>query len=69
MFFNAVVQVVLIFGAETWVMTPCMGRYLGGFQHKVAQWITGRQTKRLLDGSRQYPPLDTAMQEVGFEYM
>ena len=29
-FFKAVVQAVLIFGAETWVMTPCMVRTLGG---------------------------------------
>ena len=30
MFFKAVVQVVLIFGADTLVMTLCMGQYLGG---------------------------------------
>ena len=29
-FFIVVVQVVLLFGAETWVVTPCMGRVLGG---------------------------------------
>ena len=36
MFFKAVVQAVLIVGAETWVKTPLMGRALGGFQHSVA---------------------------------
>ena len=51
MFFKALVQAVLILGAETWVMTPRMGRDLGGFQHRVAQRITGRQPRRLLDGS------------------
>ena len=30
-FFKAVVQAFLIFGAETWVMTPCIGQSLGGF--------------------------------------
>ena len=30
-FFKAVVQVVLIFGADTWVVTPRMGKALGGF--------------------------------------
>ena len=29
-FFKVVVQASLLFGSETWVMTPCMGRYLGG---------------------------------------
>ena len=42
MFFKAVVQAVLIFGLETWVLTPRMGRALESFQHRVARWITGR---------------------------
>ena len=29
-FFKAVIQVVLLFGAETWVVTPRMGTDLGG---------------------------------------
>ena len=29
-FFKAVVQAVLLFGAETWVVTPLMGKALGG---------------------------------------
>ena len=39
-FFKAVVQSVLLFGAETWVVTPHMGRVLGGFQDQVARWLT-----------------------------
>ena len=31
-FFKAVVQAVLLFGAETWVVTPCMGKAVGGFR-------------------------------------
>ena len=31
-FFKAVIQLVFLFGAETWVVTPRMGRVLGGFQ-------------------------------------
>ena len=31
MLFKAVVQVVLMFWAETWVMNPCMGLALRGF--------------------------------------
>ena len=38
MFFNAVVQAVLLFGSETWVMTPCTGRYLGFF---ITGWPGG----------------------------
>ena len=66
-FFKALIQAVLIFWAETWIMTPCMGWNLGGFQHRVAQQITGRKPRRLLYGVWDYPPLDTAIQEKGFE--
>ena len=31
-FFKAMVQLILIFGAETWVVIPRIGRVLGGFQ-------------------------------------
>ena len=34
-FFKSVVQLVLIFGAETWVVTSRMGWVLGVFQDKV----------------------------------
>ena len=35
-FFKAVVQFMLLFGAEMWGVTPRMGRVLGGFQDQVA---------------------------------
>ena len=35
-FIKARVQAVLIFGAETWVVTPCTGRILGGSR---TRWI------------------------------
>ena len=41
-FFIAVVQSVLIFGEETWVVTPCMGRVLGGFQYQAEKQLTGQ---------------------------
>ena len=41
-FFKAVVQDMLIFGSETWVVTPRMGRVMGDFQDQVAQRLTGR---------------------------
>ena len=35
-FYKAVAQAVLLFGAETWVLTPRMERALDSFQHRVA---------------------------------
>ena len=40
--FKAVVQLVLLFGAETWVVTPHMGWVLGGSQDQVARKLMGR---------------------------
>ena len=46
-FFNkAVAQAVLLFRAETWVLTLRMERGMDSFQHRVAQHITGRQPMR-----------------------
>ena len=50
-FFKAVTQAVLLFGAETWVLTPNMERALSSFQHRVARRLTGRQPRIRGDGS------------------
>ena len=49
-FFKAVVQQVLLFGAETWVVSPIMERALSAFIHGVARRLTGRQPRRGRDG-------------------
>ena len=66
-FFKAVVQAVLLFGSEMWVLTPRMGRALGSFQHGVARRITGRQPKKQDVGGWEYPLPEAAMGEAGFE--
>ena len=45
-FFKAVVQQVLLFGAETWVVTPKMERALSGFLPWAARRLTGRQAQK-----------------------
>ena len=44
-FYKAVAQAVLLFGAETWLITPRMEQALDSFQHRVARRLTGRQPK------------------------
>ena len=60
-----VVQQVLMFGAETWVVTPKMERALSAFLHGAARRLTGRQARREKDGDCHYPSLEGAMKEVG----
>ena len=49
-FFKAVVQAVMLFGLETWLVTPCMGKNLGGFQDQVARLLTVQLLRRTPDG-------------------
>ena len=65
-FFKAIVQQVLLFGAETWVVTPKMDQALSGFLHGAARRLTGRQARRENDGDWHYPSLQGAMQEAGW---
>ena len=64
-FFKAVVQQVLLFGAETWVVTPKTEQALSAFLHGVARQLTGRQPRREKDGEWQYRSLEGAMEEAG----
>ena len=41
-FYTAVTQQVLLFGAESWVLTKRMESALDAFQGRVAQRLTGR---------------------------
>ena len=48
--FKAVVQAVLLFGSDIWVVTPCMVRVLGGFQDQVERRLMGRPPQLKTDG-------------------
>ena len=56
-FFKAVVQQVILFGAETWVVSPRMERALSTFIHMAARQKTV--------GKWFYPSLEGAMKEAG----
>ena len=60
-FYIAVTQQVLLFGAETWVLTKNMESALDAFQSMVARKLTGRQPRRGRDGRWFYPSLAGAM--------
>ena len=45
-FYTAVTQQVLLFGAETWVLTRKTESALDAFQGRVARRLTGRQPRR-----------------------
>ena len=68
-FYKSVLQVYLLFGAESWVMYPCIRIRMGGLQHRVARRLENMQPKRDVSGRWIYPSLDAAMKAVGMEEM
>ena len=66
-FYKAMAQAVLLFGAETWVLTQSMDWALDSFQYRVARRITGEKPRKQTDGIWDYPPLAAALEEEGIE--
>jgi hypothetical protein len=65
MFYKAIVQSVLLFGSETWVITPDMLLTLEGFHNTVARRISGMMPSKTPNGEWHYPPLAQALQKAG----
>ena len=63
----AVVQLVLIYGSETWFLTPLMQRVLGRFHHRLARILMGRKPRKGRYGGWFYPPLKYATAEAGLQ--
>ena len=59
-FYRAVVMSVLLYGCETWVITPSMYKVLEGFHNRVLWRISGYTAVSLPDGSWEYPPISLA---------
>ena len=55
---------MLLFGADTWVVTAKMERALRAFLQVATRRLTGRQARREKDGEWQYPALEGSMKEV-----
>ena len=66
-FYVVVVQAVLIFGSEKWVLTPRLEKSLKGFHHWSVWRMEGMVPKRQHDGTWLYPPIGVALETVGLE--
>ena len=60
-------QEVLLFGFDTWVMSPRIGRRMGEFNHLVIHRLMVWQPIFLVYGIWVYPPLEVAMEEADLE--
>lgn len=65
-FYQAIVQAVLLFSVETWVLTPQMLRHLEGFHHRVVRRIAKMgPSQRPGTNEWVYPPVDGALEVAG----
>ena len=62
-----VVQAVLLYGSETWVVTPRAENALVGFHHRVVRRMAGTGPKIRLKRTWVYPPIGVAPETVGLE--
>jgi hypothetical protein len=66
-FYKATVQVVLLYGSETWCLSPSSVKRLEGF-HICAAWqMTVNRPKRNVDGSSTYPCLVDVLNAAGLK--
>ena len=64
MFYVDVVHYFLIFGSESWVVTPCILRALGSLHNRVARRISGRMP-RCQNIQWEYPPIVKFLTDAG----
>jgi hypothetical protein len=66
MFYKAAVQTVLLYGSETWVLSPDMLAKLEAFHRRIAKCLTGRDVFYLRrERHRDCSPLGNTMKEAG----
>ena len=63
----AVVQLVLLYKSDTWVLTPRTQRVMGRFHHGVVRRLTGRKPGKEPYRGWFYPPLEDVMAEAGLQ--
>ena len=66
-FYVAVVQAVLLFGSQTWAMTPRLEKDLEGFHHREVRRMLGMGPKSQHYGTWLHPPIGTALATVGLD--
>ena len=69
MFYRIVVQVVFLFGVDTWVLSEAMSRNLEGVHVGFLRYITGKKEKRQRDGTWRSEAAEMVLKEVGTQIL
>ena len=62
MIYKAVVQTVLIYGSNRWVVTGSMLKFMDGFHHQVARRIPEKTAWCIVYREWEWPPLTDALE-------
>ena len=63
--YKAVVQAVLLYGSESWVLSLAMETKLQSFHRRCARYITGQHIRQNPDGSWTCPSSASVLQKAG----
>ena len=66
-FYKATVQSILLFGSETWNLSPQSLKCLEGFHLRAAWRMAGKRPLKLPDGTWTYPNSTEVLDEVGLK--
>jgi hypothetical protein len=66
-FYKATVQSILLFGSETWNLSPLGLKLLEGFHIKAAWRMAGKRPMKLPDGTWTYPNSAQVLKDVGLK--
>ena len=64
-FYKAIVQSILLYGAETWVISEKNMRKLRSFHRRCARFIVNRHITCKSDGTWTYPHSETVLEDAG----
>ena len=68
-FYKSIVQSVLLYGSETWVVTEQARKSLNTFHHRCARYISGHHIKKNPDDTWEYPRSEEVLEECGLYSM
>ena len=63
----AVVELMVVYGSETWMTTQHIGRFWGRFHRSLARRLMGGKPWQGRDGVWTYPPLKDAIAEASLQ--
>jgi hypothetical protein len=64
-FYKVIVQTVLLYGSESWVISSAQMKQLRSFHHRCARYIARRHIKQKEDGTWFHPPSHEVLEECG----